>query len=210
MATWTDLTFITKSRKMIYDYINKLIDNAQWLKDNGGGGGGDMYKATYDTDNDGVVDAAEGVMDGSDFVTGASIADTVAGLPNKVSKTGDETIAGIKTFSSIPVLPASDPTTDNQAARKAYVDSVAGSSLLSILEVDNANYTILDTDGYNCIIFKNLSADRTLYLPTLADNISRRIIIYNLTGTYKVIVTSEGTDKINDYNAAFEITEAGG
>ena len=26
MATWTDLTFITKSRKMIYDYINKLID----------------------------------------------------------------------------------------------------------------------------------------------------------------------------------------
>lgn len=33
-----------------------------------------------------------------------------------------QTIAGIKTFSSIPVLPASDPTTDNQAARKAYVD----------------------------------------------------------------------------------------
>jgi len=33
-----------------------------------------------------------------------------------------QTIAGIKTFSSIPVLPASDPTTSNQAARKAYVD----------------------------------------------------------------------------------------
>lgn len=27
----------------------------------GGGGGGDMFKATYDTDNDGVVDAAESV-----------------------------------------------------------------------------------------------------------------------------------------------------
>lgn len=33
-----------------------------------------------------------------------------------------ETIAGVKTFTSIPVLPASDPTTDNQSARKAYVD----------------------------------------------------------------------------------------
>jgi hypothetical protein len=33
-----------------------------------------------------------------------------------------QTVAGVKTFSSIPVLPASDPTTGDQAARKAYVD----------------------------------------------------------------------------------------
>lgn len=33
------------------------------------------------------------------------------------------TIAGVKTFSSIPILPGSDPTTSNQAARKAYVDA---------------------------------------------------------------------------------------
>jgi hypothetical protein len=31
------------------------------------------------------------------------------------------TIAGVKTFSSIPELPAADPTTDNQAVRKAFV-----------------------------------------------------------------------------------------
>jgi hypothetical protein len=37
--------------------------------------------------------------------------------------TTDQTIAGVKTFSSIPVLPESDPTTDNQAVRKAYADS---------------------------------------------------------------------------------------
>lgn len=35
-----------------------------------------------------------------------------------------QTIAGVKTFTSIPVLPASDPTTANQAARKAYVDTM--------------------------------------------------------------------------------------
>ena len=37
-----------------------------------------------------------------------------------VSKTGDETIAGIKTFSSSPIVPT--PTTNMQAANKAYVD----------------------------------------------------------------------------------------
>lgn len=34
-----------------------------------------------------------------------------------------QTIDGIKTFTAIPELPASDPTTDNQVARKAYVDA---------------------------------------------------------------------------------------
>lgn len=40
----------------------------------------------------------------------------------------DQTIAGVKTFTSIPVWPASDPTTDNQLARKFYVDSVAAAT----------------------------------------------------------------------------------
>ncbi|MBW1953717.1 MAG: hypothetical protein JRI59_08235 [Deltaproteobacteria bacterium] len=40
-----------------------------------------------------------------------------------VDKSTNQTVAGVKTFSEIPVLPASDPTTDNQAARKAYVDA---------------------------------------------------------------------------------------
>lgn len=40
-----------------------------------------------------------------------------------------ETIAGIKTFSSIPVLPASDPTTDNQAVRKAFLETALDTNL---------------------------------------------------------------------------------
>ena len=40
-----------------------------------------------------------------------------------VNTTEAQSIAGIKTFSSIPVLPASNPTTDNQAVRKAYTDT---------------------------------------------------------------------------------------
>jgi len=45
--------------------------------------------------------------------------------PKHVDTEGNETIAGIKTFSSIPILPASDPTADNEASRKAYVDTKA-------------------------------------------------------------------------------------
>lgn len=40
-----------------------------------------------------------------------------------VVKTGNQTIAGIKTFSSSPIVPA--PTTDLQAATKKYVDDQA-------------------------------------------------------------------------------------
>jgi hypothetical protein len=39
-----------------------------------------------------------------------------------VKKTGDQTIEGVKTFSSIPVGPSSAPTTDYQLANKKYVD----------------------------------------------------------------------------------------
>ena len=42
----------------------------------------------------------------------------------KVATTGDESIAGVKTFTSSPVVPT--PTTDFQAATKAYVDDNAG------------------------------------------------------------------------------------
>jgi hypothetical protein len=40
-----------------------------------------------------------------------------------VAKTGAQTIAGVKTFSSVPILPASDPITANEATRKTYVDA---------------------------------------------------------------------------------------
>lgn len=52
-------------------------------------------------------------------------------IKNAVALSGDQTVAGIKTYSAIPVLPASNPTTANQAARKAYVDAyfAAGTSI---------------------------------------------------------------------------------
>jgi len=43
-----------------------------------------------------------------------------------VKLTGDQTVAGVKTFSSFPLTPPSAPTTDYQVANKKYVDDNAG------------------------------------------------------------------------------------
>ena len=50
------------------------------------------------------------------------ISNTSAYESELVDAANDQTIGGVKTFTSIPVLPASSPTTDNQATRKKYVD----------------------------------------------------------------------------------------
>ena len=56
----------------------------------------------------------------------SALASDISALDSAAVKlTGNQTLQGVKTFGSIPVLPASDPTTDNQAARKAYVDATA-------------------------------------------------------------------------------------
>ena len=44
------------------------------------------------------------------------------GYDKLVNTIDAQTVNGIKTFGSIPVLPASNPTTDDQAVRKKYVD----------------------------------------------------------------------------------------
>jgi hypothetical protein len=83
-------------------------------------------------------------IDNSDIAAGAAIATSkIAGLDATLSskatdsatvhKTGSETIDGVKTFSSAPVVP--DPTLGTEAANKASVDNVAGSG--STPDADN-------------------------------------------------------------------------
>jgi len=42
-----------------------------------------------------------------------------------VDLTSNQTIGGVKTFTSIPILPSSSPTSNNEAVRKKYVDDIA-------------------------------------------------------------------------------------
>lgn len=56
--------------------------------------------------------------------------------------------------------------------------------------VSSADYTILDTDGYDVILVSTSSSDRTVTLPTAANNGGRRIVIKKTdSGSGKVIVS---------------------
>ncbi|EID1232556.1 hypothetical protein LA780_001660 [Campylobacter coli] len=56
------------------------------------------------------------------------IANINAQVQAKVTKTGHETIAGVKTF-SVPPVSATNPTANNQVANKSYVDTVGNSKV---------------------------------------------------------------------------------
>lgn len=62
-----------------------------------------------------------------------------------VMNTGNETIAGIKTFSSSPIVPA--PTTDLQVATKKYVDDNAGGSGDVVGPVSSTDNAVARFDG---------------------------------------------------------------
>ncbi|MFE5662465.1 hypothetical protein ACFQ7W_00845 [Streptomyces niveus] len=93
-----------------------------------------MAEGVATLDEDGLVPveqlpATAAVVSSVNGQTGAVVldADAVGALPTgqAVLLTGAQTVAGVKTFSSAPVGPASNPTTDNQLSRKAYVDQAA-------------------------------------------------------------------------------------
>lgn len=66
------------------------------------------------------------VVNNSHLHTIANVTGLQTELNGKVNDTGNETIAGIKTFSSFPVTPSSSPTTNYQVANKKYVDDNIG------------------------------------------------------------------------------------
>lgn len=104
--------------------------------------------------SDGAIDTAVGsdgwirladitVPNGAGVIQDSDIADVrnvcqVTILPEEgdtrwVSLTEDQTINGQKTFGSIPLLPSSDPTNDDHAARKYYVDQAIASAAGQII-----------------------------------------------------------------------------
>lgn len=79
--------------------------------------------------------------------------------------------------------------------------------------VNDASYTITDSDGYDTILVYANGADRTITLPLKANNLKRRIkILYAKGGTYKVIISPNATDanKLSgDGLAAIWLTKVG-
>lgn len=78
------------------------------------------------------------------------IANINAQVQAKVTKTGNETIAGVKTF-SVPPVSATNPTANNQVANKAYVDTRVNAKA-------NANATVNLTGNQTIAGVKTFSA----------------------------------------------------
>ena len=90
-----------------------------------------------------------------------------------VNLTGDQTVAGIKTFSSSPIVPT--PTTNLQASTKKYVDdTVAGVVLGQIPDGSLTDVKLSDTAGQikdrvatNTTRFSNFESDYEYQTPTV-------------------------------------------
>ncbi len=87
----------------------------------------------------GVTSTGAFVNSATTTLSGNNILATTT-INNTLLVTGISTFTGTSTFSGIPTLPASNPTTDNQAARKAYVDEMPSTSSSSIACADGTGY----------------------------------------------------------------------
>ncbi len=96
----------------------------------------------------------------------------------------------------------------NVSATKVLLSEiVALLKIPNILTVNDANHTILDNDGYDVILMNPTSADRTVFLPTVADNLGRTPEIINISSTHRVTVDGEGAEQIiTQYNSSDTMT----
>lgn len=129
------------------------------------------------------------------FHTGSAwrtVADTTATIANPMDSTGDMIYGGVagaatKLDSGVngTVLKSSG------AATPAWVWTAAYST-------KSADYTITDTDGIETILMTTGGTNRTVTLPTAADNVNRVITVKKVdSGTGFVTVDGEGAELIN-------------
>ena len=139
--------------------VNAAADGLEFNAPTSGGNAqtGDplsQFAATTLAQLNGVISDAT-LGDEGDFATAAqgSTADSA------VQNTGNETVAGVKTFSSSPIIPA--PSTDLQAATKKYVDDNAGGTVDVLSNVATARIIGRTTAGSGNSEELTASATRT-------------------------------------------------
>lgn len=83
------------------------------------------------------------------------------------------------------------------SAAQGIVTSFAPIILTTIKSVSSANYVVLDNDGYDVILVSTANSNRTITLPTAADNAGRKLSIKKTdTGTGSVIIDGEGVETV--------------
>ena len=152
-------------------------------------------------DNKPTSVTATGTVQGGTLTDGtASITSGAASGLTAVTASGDITTSGgsLKgdTIEDSSGAGAAISIDSNQIVTTTKA-SYAGSARLK--EINNADYTVTDTDGFDTIYASTtLTADRTITLPTAADNAGRTLSIKKVdSSAFDVIVDGEGSETID-------------
>ncbi len=97
------------------------------------------------------------------------------------------------------------PSADDDLITRSYADGRYLLGSQSVNKLGDAGYTVTDSDGYDVILVgqsANMTANRTVTLPTAADNDERRIRIGKADATaFTVTVDGEGSEVVGPNGA---------
>lgn len=168
---------------------------------------GTITDSVYTSVTSVTVDWDSGQMNGETIAISLGYLSAADTSFSGVALTGDQTIAGVKTFSSFPVGPSSLPASDYQLANKKYVDSIPAFSSSIVSSAKTANYTLLTTDKGSLITF-----DGTYTLSLLAaavvgsgfycwvKNISTKVVTVAASGAETIMWHGAATSSIKLYS----------
>jgi len=144
-------------------------------------------------------------------INGVAFDGTAAITLPTVNTTGAQAVAGVKTFSDIPIIPTTAPTAAGQVASKAYVDSkvvgastyTAGSGLALAGNVFSADGTVVRTTGAQTLSGVKTFNDLPLLpaaTPTLDNQVASKAYADTKFGAGAALNTTDDFNTVVDTN----------
>ena len=166
---WLQNTFGSKLNHILKNGVASWNNETQYLAGSSVQHNGNVWICKATNTNSAPTDAN---ANWKRTITVESLTTVLSGY---VKNTGNETIAGVKTFSSSPIVPT--PTTDNQVANKKYVDENKVTDIFSkpnygALFIKTAPATISIPLGFQVVVdgkIITLTSDYSLSLNTNLD-----------------------------------------
>lgn len=130
------------------------------------------------------------ISNGTDWFLTETGINWVAALVNPMTTTGDMIYGGSAGVANRVAIGI-----NGQFLRAG--SSIPGYGWYNQKSVSSANYTILDTDGFDSFLVSTGGSNRTITLPNPANNVGRKLFIQRIdTGAGQVLIARHGSEKI--------------